>query len=114
MTLLGIIAMMAQWVKEGWISRWWFPNDPIPTLLFCGFIGAVVGVVSIPFVVPSLRRTNLRVASVVVYGVNGIAVCLYVLIKPTGLTGPLSATIVALFGVCIVAWLFKGHIEIPE
>ena len=44
MACLGVTAMMAQWVKEGWLTRWWHPHDPFLTLLLCGGIGAVVGV----------------------------------------------------------------------
>jgi peptidoglycan/LPS O-acetylase OafA/YrhL len=107
MGLLGIIAMMAQWIKEGWLLRWWRPHDPVLTLLLCGVIGAAVGMVSIPCVVPCLRRTDLRVSPLIVYGFNAIVVSLYVIIKPTGLTGPLSASVVALVGVCTSAWLLK-------
>ena len=114
MALLGGSAMIAQWIKEGWLSRWWIPHDPIPTLLLCGFIGALVGMVSIPCVVPCLRRTDLRVSPKIVYGVNAIVVCLYVFIKPTGPTGPLSAAVVAFVGVCTIAWLLKGKAEAPR
>ena len=107
MALLGVIAMMAQWIKEGWLLRWWLPHDPILTLLLCGVIGGVVGMVSLPCVVPCLRRTDLRVSPLIVYGVNAIVVSLYVINKPTGLTGPLSASVVALVGVCTIARLLK-------
>ena len=108
MACLGVTAMMAQWLKEGWLTRWWHPHNPFLTLLLCGGIGAVVGVISIPCVVPCLRRSDLRRSPVIVYGVNAIVVSLYVLIKPTGLTGPLSAAVVVLIGVCMLALILKG------
>lgn len=107
MACLGVIPMMAQWRKEGWLTRWWHPHEPFLTLLLCGCIGAIVGVISIPCVVSGLRWSNLRRSTIFVYGVNAVVVFFYVLVKPTGLTGPLSAAIVALMGVCSLTLVFR-------
>jgi hypothetical protein len=111
MSALGVIAMMVQWVKEGWLTRWWTPHDPVLTLLLCGFVGAWVGLLSAPCVIPCLRRTDLRKSVIIVYGLNAVVVCWYVLAKPTSLTGPLSAAVVALIGVCGLAWILKAVSE---
>lgn len=107
MSLLGIAAMMAQWVKDGWLSQWGMPYAPICTLLLCGIIGAFVGAVSIPFVATSFMQNDWLATATKIYGVNGLLVVAYVVIKPTGLTGPLSAAVVAFIGVVTMAQVMR-------
>lgn len=107
MSVLGVVAMMAQWLKEGWLWRWLVPHDPILTLFLCGSIAALVGLASIPFVTSCLAGKNWYKRATWVYGTNAVLVIAYVLLKPTGLTGPLSAAVVAYIGVVVMAQMLR-------
>jgi hypothetical protein len=123
MALLGVAAMMTQWVKEGWLTQWHIPHDPIATLALSFISGVLVGLVSCWIVVPTLMRKNLRGSFVVVYGPSLAVTVAYVYLTPTGVFGPAPAALLALISVCllsILSWVllpncrFFGDSECPD
>ncbi|MCH8824762.1 MAG: hypothetical protein IH984_14785 [Planctomycetes bacterium] len=107
MGVLGCAAMVTQWIKDGWLTQWWHPHDPLFTILLCTSIGGFLGLVTVPWVVPCLLRKDLRIAVPIVYATSFVIVIVFTFYKRTGLTGPLLAAIPAIVSVCFSSLIAK-------
>ncbi len=107
MGVLGCAAIVTQWIKEGWLTQWWRPHDPLATIVLCTSIGGVIGLVTWPWIEFCLSRKNLRLAFPLVYGTSLVVVVIFTLSVRTGLFGPLKTAIPAFVSVCCCSFVAK-------
>ena len=101
MAILGSAAMVTQYAKDGWSRIWHHPGGALEWLGIGFVVGAVVGLVSAPAVVPGLFQKRLLVAVPAVYGTSLAIVVLFTLLTDFGIWGALATAGIAFVSVCV-------------
>ncbi len=101
MAILGSAAMVTPYAKDGWLRIWQHPGDALERLGIGFVVGAVVGLVTAPAVVPCLFQKRLLVAIPAVYGASLAVVVLFTLVTDFGIWEALPSAGIAFVSVCV-------------
>ncbi len=112
MAILGSAAMATQYAKDGWLRTWQHPGGALEGLGIGFVVGAVVGLVSAPAVVPCLFQKRLLVAVPAVYGTSLAVVVLFTLVTDFGIWEALPTAGIAFVSVC--AGSFGAQALLPD
>ena len=113
MAILGSAAMATEYAKDGRLrTLWQHPGNALEDLGIGFVVGAVVGLVSAPAVVPGLFQKRLLVAVPAVYGTSLAIVVLFTLVTDFWIWGALATAGIAFVSVC--AGSFGAQALLPD
>ena len=101
MAILGSAAMATHYAKDDWGWMWRHPGSALDGLGIGFVVGAVVGLLTAPVVVPCLFQKKLLVAVPAVYGASLAVVVLFTLVIDFGLWEALPTAGIAFVSVCV-------------
>ncbi len=101
MAILGSAAMATQYATDDWLRIWQHPGGALAGLGISFVVGAVVGLLTAPVVVPCLFQKRLLVAVPAVFGASLAVVVLFTLVTDIGNWEPLATAGIAFVSVCV-------------